>query len=244
MLACPTSHVNSDMYDIEVKVRGGGDGMSWTALALVGITSHFNCYDNEFNGNIRKGRNGRSGTPLALARHTPPKDGGNNVIVGKVREGGDGLSGMELASAGTKSQSNGGNNEIEGKVRGGERVVEEEVGGRRETVKLIKAACAITKTISTYCTPYTNSLYQILGLLGSILQSHLRLENVLSKLSTRIPLQINMALKKATRSFHLGLTRGWNTPMFIILFSGHQNTILFCLRRNTPTNQQAMQILY
>jgi hypothetical protein len=70
--------------------------------------------------------------------------------------------------------------------------------GRRETIKLLKAASAITKTIVTYYTPYNNSLHQILGPLGSIFQSYLRLENILSKLSTQIPLQIDMALKKAT----------------------------------------------
>ncbi len=66
-------------------------------------------------------------------------------------------------------------------------------GGRRETVKLMKAASAITKTILTYYTPYTDSFYQILGPLGSILQSYLRLENVSSKLPMQIPLRINMA---------------------------------------------------
>ncbi len=90
-------------------------------------------------------------------------------------------------------------------------------GERRETVKLMKAASAITKKISTHYIPYTNSLYQILGPLESILQSYLRLENVLSKLSMQISeLQIDMALKKVMRSLHLGLAQGWNTLMFIV----------------------------
>jgi hypothetical protein len=61
---------------------------------------------------------------------------------------------MMLASSGSKSQSNGGDNVFEGKVGEVGDGVEEEVGGRRKTVKLMIAANAITKTKATYYTPY------------------------------------------------------------------------------------------
>jgi hypothetical protein len=91
---------------------------------------------------------------LALAGHTLPYNGGDNVIKGKVGEGGDGLSRTALVSAGTTSQSNGGNNEVKGKVRGGERVLEDKVGGEEGNSKIDESCkCNNKENI--------NSLYSI-----------------------------------------------------------------------------------
>jgi hypothetical protein len=67
------------------------------------------------------------------------------------------MSGMALVPAGHTSHSNGGNNEVKGKVGGGGDGVEEEVGGRRETVALMKAVSAIMKAKASYYTPYIDS---------------------------------------------------------------------------------------
>ncbi len=74
------SHINSNMYEIEGEVRGGGDGMSRMALVLSGITSHSNSSDNEFKGKVGKGGDGRPRMPLASAGPTSLCKGSNNVM--------------------------------------------------------------------------------------------------------------------------------------------------------------------